>query len=124
MPNPFIHAELATTNVKKATKFYSKLFKWKLKTMPMEEPIGDYTMIDVGKVDAGSGGGIMKQMIPGAESAWMPYVLVKDIEASTKQAKKLGAKICKDVTDVGMGSLSILTDPTGAMFGLWEPKKD
>ena len=54
----------------------------------------------------------------------MPYVLVKDIEASTKQAKKLGAKICKGVTEVeDLGWLSIIVDPTGAMLGLWKPKK-
>jgi predicted enzyme related to lactoylglutathione lyase len=30
----------------------------------------------------------------------------------------------KDVTEVpGAGSLSIITDPTGAMLGLWQPKK-
>jgi hypothetical protein len=29
----------------------------------------------------------------------------------------------KDVTDVmGMGSLSIIEDPTGAALGLWQPK--
>ena len=65
----------------------------------------------------------MKQMIPGSSSAWMPYVLVKDIDAATKKAKKLRAKIMKDVTEVeGMGWLSIIVDPTGAMLGLWEPK--
>jgi uncharacterized protein len=105
MPNPFCHVELASTHVSKAKKFYSKLFKWKLKDMPMG-PGGTYTMIDV------------------AGSAWMAYVLVKDIDASTKQAKKLGAKICKGVTEIeGMGWLSIIVDPTGAMLGLWEPKE-
>jgi hypothetical protein len=68
-------------------------------------------------------GGMMKQMIPGAGSAWMPYVLVKDIDAATKKAKKLRAKVMKGVTKVeGMGWLSIIVDPTGAVLGLWEPK--
>jgi predicted enzyme related to lactoylglutathione lyase len=120
MPNPFIHAELATTDVTKAKAFYSKLFKWRLRDLPLPTPGGSYTLIDVG---AGAGGGIMQQMIPGAESAWMPYVLVKDIDAATRKAKKLRAKIVKGVTEVeGMGWLSIIVDPTGAMLGLWEPK--
>lgn len=120
MPNPFIHAELATTNVPKAKAFYSKLFKWKLRDLPTPTPAGKYTMIEPGG-DLGTGGGIMKQMCPGAPSAWMPYVLVDDIDASTKKAKKLGAKIMKDVTAVGdMGWLSIFEDPTGAIIGLWE----
>jgi len=119
MANPFVHVELATTNVPKAKAFYSKLFAWKLKDFPMPG-FGVYTTIGVGK---GTGGGMMKQVIPGAGSAWMPYVLVKDIDAATKKAKKLRAKIMKDVTEVeGMGWLSVIVDPTGALLGLWEPK--
>lgn len=119
MPNPFVHVELATTNVAKAKAFYAKLFKWKLKDLPGMTPGGKYTMVEVGD---GTGGGMMKQMCPGAPSAWMPYVLVNDIDAATKKAKKLRAKIMKGVTEVeGMGWLSILEDPTGAVIGLWEP---
>jgi len=120
MPNPFVHVELATTSVPKAKAFYKKLFAWKLTDLASSSPAGKYTMIDVGD---GTGGGMMKQMIPGAGSAWMPYALVKDIDASTKKAEKLRAKILKDVTEVpGMGWLSIIEDPTGAIIGLWEPK--
>jgi hypothetical protein len=75
-------------------------------------------MIGVG--DDGTGGGIMKQMIPGAPSSWVPYVLVSEIEADTKRAEALGASVMVPVTDIGMGKLSILCDPTGAPVGLWQ----
>jgi len=66
---------------------------------------------------------MMKQLIPGAGSAWLPYVEVSDIKAFTKKAQALGAKVMKDVTEVmGMGWLSIIVDPTGAMLGLWQAK--
>jgi predicted enzyme related to lactoylglutathione lyase len=118
MANPFIHAELNTTDPAKAKSFYGKLFDWKMQDMPM--PFGTYTIINVGE---GTGGGIMQQMIPGASSAWMPYVLVDDIAASTQKARSLGAIILKDVTEVAnMGWLSIIQDPTGAMLGLWKTK--
>ncbi len=120
MPNPFCHVELNTTNLPKARRFYTKLFAWKLKDLPHEE-LGKYTMVRVGE---GTGGGMMKQLIPGAGSAWVPYVFVRDIDASTRKAKKLGAKVMKDVTaTMGLGWLSIIEDPTGAVLGLWEPKK-
>jgi uncharacterized protein len=119
MANPFVHVELNTTDPDKARAFYTRLFDWTLQDMPMPE--GTYTTIDVG--GTGTGGGMMQQMIPGAGSAWMPYVLVDDIAASTEKARSLGAKVMKDVTEVpDMGWLSILTDPTGAIFGLWKPK--
>jgi hypothetical protein len=119
MANPFVHVELNTTDVDKAKAFYSKLFGWKLEDVPM--PDGAYTLIDVGD---GVGGGMLKHPVPGAGSGWLPYVLVDDIAAATKQAKSLGANVMKDVTEVmGMGSLSIIVDPTGATLGLWQPKK-
>jgi uncharacterized protein len=118
MSNAFVHVELNTTDVAKAKGFYGKLFEWVLEDVPMAE--FTYTMIKVGK---GTGGGMMKQLIPGAGSAWLPYVDVQDIKASTQKAKTLGASVMKDVTEVpGMGWLSIIVDPTGAMLGLWQPK--
>src|SRR6266404_4681441 len=113
MGNPFVHVELASTDVAKSKAFYGKLFDWQLEDADMG-PTGTYTMIKVGE---GTGGGMMRQLMPNAPSAWLAYVLVDDIQAATQKAKSLGATIMKDVTDVmGMGSFSVLLDPTGAAF--------
>jgi predicted enzyme related to lactoylglutathione lyase len=118
MANPFVHVELNTTDVPKAKTFYGQLFDWKLEDAPMDN--GAYTLISVGE---GTGGGMMKHPVPGAPSAWLAYVQVVDIAAATRKAQSLGATVMKDVTEVmGMGSLSIIIDPTGAALGLWEPK--
>jgi predicted enzyme related to lactoylglutathione lyase len=119
MANPFVHVELNTNDVAKAKSFYGNLFDWKMEDVPM--PSGTYTMISVGD---GTGGGLMKHPMPGAPSFWLAYVLVDDIEASTRKAKSLGATVMKDVTEVmGMGWLSIIVDPTGAHLGLWKTKQ-
>jgi uncharacterized protein len=119
MPNPFVHCELNTTDVARSKSFYSSLFKWELEDVPMEGG-WIYTMIKVGE---GTAGGLMKNPMPGAPSIWIPYVLMDDIEASTKKAKSMGANILKDVTEIkGMGWLSIFKAPTGAVLGLWKPK--
>jgi len=118
MPNPFVHLELNSTDVEKSKAFYGKLFDWTLEDLKIGDL--DYTMIKVGK---GTGGGMMKQLMPGAPSAWLAYVEVDDIKAATAKAKSLGAQVMKDVSEVmGMGWLSILVDPTGAMVGLWQTK--
>jgi hypothetical protein len=120
MPNPFVHVELATTDHDKAKSFYSQLFNWKLQDMPMGDGV-TYTMIEP---DGGTGGGMMKQLSPGAPSAWLAYVDVDDIKEATAKAKSLGANIKRDVTEVpGMGWFSVLADPTGAMLGLWQAAK-
>jgi predicted enzyme related to lactoylglutathione lyase len=119
MSNPFVHVELMSNDVGKAKTFYGKLFDWKLEDMPMGDMT--YTMI---RVSEGTGGGMMKNPIPGAPSAWMAYVLVDDVRAATAKAKSLGANVMKDATEVmGAGTFSVITDPTGAMLGLWEAKK-
>ena len=116
MSNSFCHLELNTTDVNQAKTFYTKLFDWKLEDIPG----ASYTMIRPGD---GPGGGLMKNPIPGAPSFWLTYVSVDDIQAATAKAKSLGATIMKDVTEVmDFGWLSIITDPTGATFGLWKPK--
>ena len=120
MGNPFVHVELATSDVDKAKSFYQSLFDWQLSDVDMGGGM-TYTMIQVGE---GTGGGMMKQMMPNAPSAWLPYVLVDDIRTATDTAKSLGATIMRDVMDVmDAGSLSIIRDPTGAMLGLWQPKR-
>ena len=119
MPNAFVHVELNTTDTQKAKDFYSHLFQWQLEDMPM--PVGTYTVIRVGN---GTGGGMMKHPIPGAPSAWLPYVDVDDINASTNKVSTLGGKVMKPVTEIpNMGWFSIITDPTGAVLGLWQTKK-
>ena len=118
MANPFCHIELQTGDAGKAKSFYGELFDWKLEDMPMG---GDmtYTMVDVG--EDGTGGGITPKMSEHAPTAWMPYVLVDDVSASTEKAKSLGGQIIAEKTEIpNMGWFSIITDPTGATVGLWQ----
>jgi predicted enzyme related to lactoylglutathione lyase len=117
MANPFVHVELETKDLEKSKKFYKSLFDWKLEEIPGM----DYTIINVGE---GTGGGMMKKPEPGIPDNWLPYILVDDVKTWTQKAQSLGATICKDVTEVpGMGWFSVVTDPTGATFGLWQSKE-
>jgi predicted enzyme related to lactoylglutathione lyase len=119
MAHPFVHVELTTTDIAKAKSFYQSMFDWKLHDQELG-PGMIYTMIGVGD---GTGGGMMQAPSPEMKSAWMPYVLVDDVTAATAKAKSLGATISHDVTEVmDAGSLSIITDPTGATIGFWQPK--
>lgn len=117
MGNPFVHIELMTSDLKKSKEFYQSLFDWKLEEIPGM----DYTMINVGQ---GTGGGMMKHPMPGSPSQWLAYVEVQDIATFTNKAKSLGATVIKPVTEIpDVGSFSIITDPTGALIALWQPKE-
>ena len=118
MANPFVHAELMTTDLDKAKAFYGRLFDWKLDDMDMGDKT--YTMIKVGE---GTGGGMMQHPMPGQPTAWVPYALVDDVKTATAKAKSLGAKVVRDVSEVpNMGWFSIIQDPTGGVIGLWQAK--
>ena len=120
MANPFVHVELNTTDVDKARDFYRQLFDWQLEDMQMG-PSDTYTIIKVGE---GTGGGMLKNPMPGVPSFWLAYVLVDEIGAATKKAASLGAKIVKDSVEVpNMGWFSIIEDPTGAAVALWQAKE-
>jgi uncharacterized protein len=120
MAHPFCHMELDTTDPTKAKSFYSALFNWKISDMDM----GGGMIYSTFKPEDGPGGGIMQHPMPGAPSLWIPYVAVDDVKTSTQQATSLGAHLIKDVTEVpNMGWFSIVSDPTGAVIGLWETKK-
>ena len=120
MANPFVHVELHTNDLERARQFYTRLFGWKLEDVPMPGGGGSYTMIDVG---GGTGGGMMVNPVPGVPPHWLAYVGVDDVAAATKKAKDLGAKVVMDVTEVGqIGSMSVITNPTGATLAMWQPK--
>jgi uncharacterized protein len=120
MANPFVHVELHTGDLKRAKEFYGKLFDWKLEDVPMPGGGGSYTLLQVG---SGTGGGMTAQQAPGAPPHWLAYVGVDDVRASTRKAKELGAKVVMDVMEVGdIGTMSVITDPTGATLAMWQPK--
>jgi len=48
---------------------------------------------------------------------------VTDVKAATAKARSLGGEVIKDVSEVpNAGMFSIIQDPTGAVFGLWQDK--
>ena len=121
MSNAFVHVELQTNDLAKAKKFYGKLFAWKLEDVSMPQGY-EYTMIKVGE---GTGGGMLKSMaLKDLPPHWLPYVGVDDVAASTMAAKRLGAEILMEVTEVGeLGRMSVFKDPTGAVLALWQTTK-
>jgi predicted enzyme related to lactoylglutathione lyase len=60
----------------------------------------------------------------GAPTAWLPYIGVEDLKASTDKAISLGAKVLMREQEVpGHGWFSMLVDPTGASIALWQAKQ-
>lgn len=118
----FCWIEVNTTDPAAAKKFYSGLFGWNLTDMPMGD--APYTMADIGGKQVA---GIFKlpeeALKMGARPTWLSYIAVDDVDASTAKATSLGAKVMNGPKDVGPGRMTILQDPTGAVFALWKSSK-
>jgi predicted enzyme related to lactoylglutathione lyase len=118
MATNFGHIELITQNLDKAKDFYQKLFGWKVRDLP-DMP---YSLFNE---HSSPTGGMMKSPQAGSESLWIPYIVTDDITAVTEKARSLGATIHREVMVAGQyGWLSIINDPTGATFGLWQAKME
>jgi len=113
----FVWHELATTDTAGAGAFYPKVVSWK--TQPWEKD-ASYTLLMGAK---GPNGGVMALGTDGgAAPHWTPYIGTPDIAATVEAAKKLGATVLKDVSEVASaGKYAVLKDPQGATFALYTP---
>jgi predicted enzyme related to lactoylglutathione lyase len=52
---------------------------------------------------------------------WIPYVVVDDLDAATKQATALGGTVVRDRATGPAGSSVLVADPGGATVALFRP---
>ena len=108
-------ADLNTPDADTAGRFYGELFGWTY--VPGE---GGYLHIKNGEAFIGGISAAAHQE-PNVPPHWMIYIQVGDCNASTARASELGAKICMGPMEIGTsGKMSVLGDPQGAMFALFE----
>ncbi len=119
-PGMYSWADLSTTDVAAAKKFYGEIFGWKAEDMPT--PMGPYSMAKLkGKDAAGIAGLDPKQGMP---PHWNNYFWVTNIDESAKKAESLGGKILMQPMDAEKaGRMAVIADPSGAAFCLWQQKQ-
>lgn len=120
----FCWVDLGTTHAADAKRFYQALFGWALEDRPIG---GDqfYTMFTVGgKHVAALYEQSGEQRAQGVPPAWLSYVSVKDVDETAAAAKQLGGTVLMEPFDVfDSGRMALVQDPTGAVVGLWQPKR-
>lgn len=120
----FCWTELATTDQNAAKEYYSKLFGWTINDYPMGEG-QTYTMLDLHGKNAAAAYTMDKaQRDMGIPPHWNYYIAVENVDEMTAKAKSLGANVLMEPFDVmDVGRMSIITDPAGATFCMWQPKQ-
>jgi len=109
--------DLTTTDPDGAKRFYEALFGWEYQVGGAEE--GFYTMCRVRGHDAAGIGGTASTEVP---PAWTTYLATDDVTAAAERITGAGGTLLFEPMQVAQyGHMLIGADPTGAVFGLWQP---
>jgi uncharacterized protein len=120
-PGTFCWIELATADASAARDFYTRLFAWSVNEFPMGE-MGTYYIFQKNGADTAAMYQIGEQQ-QGMPPNWLSYVAVASADATTDKARSLGGTVVHGPFDVyDMGRMTVLTDPQGATFAIWETK--
>lgn len=123
-PGSFCWFELGTTDQDAAKAFYGSLFGWSADDLPMG-PDGYYTMFKLDGQVVAAGYTVGGQMAPNVPPHWALYVAVQSADQAAAQLEKIGGKLLKPAFDVSdAGRMAVATDPTGAVFMVWQPNKN
>jgi uncharacterized protein len=113
--------DLATSDLEGAKQFYGNVFGWTFETAGPE--YGGY-------VNAFSGGRPVAGLMANdpqwnSPDGWTTYLHTADVRATLDSALAAGALTCATPAEPmqvpDKGWMALLTDPTGAFFGLWQP---
>jgi predicted enzyme related to lactoylglutathione lyase len=112
-------ADLSTPDPDSATKFYTGLFGWSISG---DDPSGYMHIKNHDEFIGGIPPASMRN--PQAPPHWMIYFLVSECDASASKAQALGATLLMPSKTVEhVGRMSIVKDPQGALFALFQPEK-
>jgi predicted enzyme related to lactoylglutathione lyase len=119
-PGALCWTELTTSDTTAAEAFYTGLFGWTPKHGAPGSPM-EYTEFSVGGVPSIGMMAKPKDMPAHIPSYWMPYFQVASCDASTAKAKELGGNAMVGPQDIpGTGRFTIVSDPQGAIFAVFE----
>lgn len=121
-PNTFCWVDLATTDAESAKQFYSGLFGWTAIDVPVQN--GTYTMLTKEGKNVCALYQMDETMQKQAPPHWLSHVSVPNVDEAAEKAKSLGGVVLHAPCDVmESGRMSLIQDPTGAVFSLWQPKE-
>lgn len=111
--------DLACADIEASASFYEDLLGWSAGEMPNSAEMGGYRRATFEGDDVA---GMVPQMQPGQPQMWTTYVSVEDAAATAAKVTAAGGGVMFEPMDVmGLGTMAIFTDPTGAVFGIWQP---
>jgi len=125
-PGEFCWVELATPDRAASLAFYSGLFGWSAvdQEMALSGRAFTYSIVRLGERYVGSVYELLaEQRERGVAPHWLPYLAVASVDRAVRRAEDLGAACLVDPVEIlQAGRTSVLEDPTGASFAVWEAR--
>ena len=123
MDHTLVHFEIPAKDVEKLKSFYTKVFGWKIEKFPGPMEYWGIETVPLDKSGApvrrGVNGGLYKKEKP--DQVPLTYVGVESVDEYTKKIESAGGKALMRKEEVpGMGWFSIVQDPEGNLFGLYQ----
>ncbi|MFD5867887.1 VOC family protein [Corynebacterium sp. NPDC060344] len=118
-----IWVDLGTTDLDAAMNFYREIFGWNFTTTG--EEFGNYQMVDVGVPVGGAALNLNEQgeLDPSMPAWFTIYLKVEDMDAALAGVTQHGGTVFVPPMQIGdMGYMAIVSAPSGAAFGLWQPE--
>lgn len=115
-----IWIDLMTSDPAKSRAFYTELFGWEADE-PNEEFGGYFNLSKDGRPVAGA---MPRMPDTPAEmpDVWSVYLATDDAAKTVEAATAAGAAVIVEPMEVGEhGTMAVVTDPTGAAVGVWQP---
>jgi len=121
-PGAFCWGELTTADDAAALHFYRELLGWTSRDSSADAADGHaYTELEL---DGNPIGGVarLQGKQAGTPAHWTAYFQVSDCRESTARARNLGASILLDCQEIpAVGRFSMMADPQGAVFSIYQP---
>jgi predicted enzyme related to lactoylglutathione lyase len=119
----FCWIELGTTDQSAAKNFYGSIFGWTAIDHPMG-PDGVYTIFQLERRDAAAAYTLRAdQRAQHVPPHWMLYIMVDNVDLAAGKVPQLDGKVIVAPFDVmDQGRMSVVTDPAGVHFCLWQAK--
>jgi predicted enzyme related to lactoylglutathione lyase len=120
-PKTFVWYELMTTDVDAAEAFYRAVVGWT--PQKWGQPDMGYTVMKIGETAVA---GLMplpaQAREAGRRPGWVGYIGTDDVDASTDRVRQAGGTVHRAPADIpDVGRFSVVADPQGAIFMLFQP---
>jgi predicted enzyme related to lactoylglutathione lyase len=111
--------DLAAADIEASAAFYKDLLGWDVPERENSAEMGGYRRAESDGADVA---GMMPLMAAGQPPAWNTYVAVEDADATAALVTENGGTAIAPPMDVmDLGKMAVFSDPTGAVFGIWQP---